>query len=803
MSNPGPTERDAQRLTAERALDASEQRLAAQSSALTDLMARYADSRDPFDERIRGILAISARTLNVDRLSLWQFEPGRAAITCIDMYERAEDRHQSGLRLERSDAPRYFEALDAERVIDAHEARTDSRTNEFRETYLGTNAIFSMLDVPLRRNSASVGVLCAEHTGHARTWTLDEQHFAIAVAHVIVAAMADEERRGALARLAESEARARLLIDTAHDAFVGINSAGVIITWNSQAERIFGWTRDEALGQALAETIIPPSFRDAHLRGMSHFHDTGEAPVVNQRLELMALHRDGHEFPIEITITWPMRVENGYFFGAFLRDISDRRERDDQLRQAKDSAEAATRAKSEFLANMSHELRTPLNGVLGYAQLLQRDRSLTASQREALEAISKGGAHLLDLINDVLDLSKIEAGRVDIEATTTDLAQMAIDLKYLVAESARRKGLLLGMVVASDTPRRVVLDGRHLRQVLLNLLSNAIKFTPQGEVHLAIARTGDGRLLFEVSDTGVGIESDELTVIFEAFTQTRSGASAGGTGLGLTISQHLIAKMGGELKVDSRPRQGSRFFFDLPLVPADTAETGASDAELAAPPLDARLAEGEDVSALVADDSTVNRRILAALLESAGVRVITAAGGLEAIALARKHGPNVIFMDLKMGDLDGLEATRRLSADAATSSIPVIAVTASAFGDTRAAALEAGCVDYLPKPVRAEALFAAMQAHLGVQFVSSAEAGRASDILVSDASRRLGIAARLREAVEVGAITDLEAVAQELMAGEAGEAALGRRIGALVTKFDFDGLRELADSLAAGETSGQ
>jgi len=801
MSN--PTEPDAHRLAAERALDASEQRLAAQSGALTDLMARYADSRDPFDERVRGILAISARTLNVDRLSLWQFEPGRAAIICIDLYVRAEDRHQSGLRLARADAPKYFEALDAERVIDAHEARTDLRTNEFRETYLAPNAIFSMLDVPLRRNSASVGVLCAEHTGHARTWTLDEQHFAIAVAHVIVAAMADEERRGALARLAESEARARLLIDTAHDAFIGINSAGVIITWNSQAERVFGWAREEALGRELADTIIPPSFREAHLRGMRHFHDTGEAPVVNQRLELMALHHDGHEFPIEVTITWPMRVENGYFFGAFLRDISDRRERDDQLRQAKDSAEAATRAKSEFLANMSHELRTPLNGVLGYAQLLQRDRSLTASQREALEAISKGGAHLLDLINDVLDLSKIEAGRVDIEATTTDLAQMAIDLKYLVAESARRKGLLLGMVVASDTPRRVVLDGRHLRQVLLNLLSNAIKFTPQGEVHLAIARTGDGRLLFEVSDTGVGIESDELTVIFDAFTQTRSGASAGGTGLGLTISQHLIAKMGGELKVDSRPGQGSRFFFDLPLVPADAAETGASDEELAAPPLDARLAEGEEVSALVADDSTVNRRILAALLESAGVRVITAAGGLEAIALARKHSPNVIFMDLKMGDLDGLEATRRLSADAATSSIPVIAVTASAFGDTRAAALEAGCVDYLPKPVRAETLFAALQAHLGVQFVSSAEAGRASDLLVSDASRRLGIAARLREAVEVGAITDLEGVAQELMAGEAGEAALGRRIGALVTKFDFDGLRELADSLEAGETSGR
>jgi len=787
---------------AEQALVASEQRLASQSGALTSLMARYADSRDAFEDRVRGILAISARTLDVDRLSLWIFTEGHAAISCLDLYELRRDRHQQGLIIRRSDAPRYFEALDAERVVAAHAARTDVRTREFLDGYLIPHGIFSMLDVPLRRNAASVGVLCAEHTGAERAWTLDEQHFAIAVAHLIVAAMADEERRTALARLAESEARARLIVDTAHDAFVGIDSAGTIVTWNSQAERTFGWSRDEAVGRSLVETLIPASFRESHLRGMERFHSTGEAPVVNKRLELMALHRTGREFPVEITITWPMRIEHGYFFGAFLRDISDRRERDAQLQTAKDSAEAATRAKSEFLANMSHELRTPLNGVLGYAQLLQRDRNLTAAQREALEAISKGGAHLLDLINDVLDLSKIEAGHVDIEGTVTDLAQMVIDLKYLVAEAARRKGLLLGMTIALDTPRRVVLDGRHLRQVLLNLLSNAIKFTAHGEVQLLIAKAGDARLLFEVNDTGMGIEPEEISQIFEAFTQTKSGASAGGTGLGLTISQHLIGKMGGKLKVESRLGEGSRFFFDLALMPAASAQPGASDAELAAPPLDAHLAEGEEVSALVADDSTVNRRILAALLESAGVRVITAAGGHEAIALARKHLPQVIFMDVRMADLDGLEATRRLKTDEATKVIPVIAVTASAFGDTRTAALEAGCVDYLPKPMRAEDLFAALRTHLGVRFVSAtATTVRPAEPTVEDEPRRRDIAARLAAAATVGSITDLEALAQELVSGGPAEAALGRRVAALVTAFDFDGLRALAASLVPGGAS--
>jgi two-component system sensor histidine kinase/response regulator len=519
--------------------------------------------------------------------------------------------------------------------------------------------------------------------------------------------------------------------------------------------------------------------------------------VVNRRLELTALHRDGRELPIEITITSPMPLGSGYFFGAFLRDISDRLEQQAQLRAAKESAEAATRAKSEFLASMSHELRTPLNGVLGYTQLLQRDRGLRPGQREALEAIAKCGTHLLELINDVLDLSRIEAGRVDIEATTTDLAQLLIDLKYVVAESARQKGLLLSMTIAPGVPRRVVLDGRHLRQVLLNLLGNAVKFTAHGEARLTIEAIDDARLYFEVRDTGIGIAPEALTKIFEAFSQTREGAAAGGTGLGLAISRQLIQTMGAELEVESTPGQGSRFYFVLPLVrPADdrTAED-EPDSNLE-PSLDARLVPGQDLTALVADDSTVNRRILARLLESAGVRVITATGGHEALGLAREHRPDVIFMDLRMGDMNGLEATRQIKADAAIRTIPVIAVTASAFGDTREAAREAGCVAYLSKPVRAESLFAALHDYLGVQFESTAAPAPAAEPELSDYSRRATLALRLQEAAAIGSVTDLEVLAQELAVGDPGEAGLGRQIARLAAQFEFDQLCALARRLA-------
>ena len=785
-----------EQLAAEASLRASERRLVAQSDALTDLTARYTNPDERFDDRLRSILEISARALEVERLSLWQFDEARSSIRCRGLHRVSPNDYESGAILQRGGAPRYFDALERERVIAAGDARTDLRTSEFTDGYLVPYDIGAMLDVPLRHDNTTVGVLCAEHTGGTRAWSVDEQNFAISVANLIVVAIAEEERRRALERVAESEARARMIVDTAHDAFIGIDSAGDIVAWNAQAERTFGWTRDEVLGRNLAQTIVPPAFRDAHNNGMRRFHKTGEAPVVNQRLELTALDRFGHEFPVELTVTSPLRVADGFFFGAFLRDISDRRERDAELRRAKESAESATRAKSEFLANMSHELRTPLNGVLGYAQLLQRDATLTGTQREALEAIAKCGSQLLDLINDVLDLSKIEAGRLEIEERPADLEKLVTDLRYVVGGAAERKGLRLITSIAADVPRRLVLDDRHLRQVLLNLLGNAVKFTMAGEVRLGVGTDGAGRLAFEVSDTGIGIEPEALTQIFAAFAQTRSGAAAGGTGLGLTISDHLIRRMGGTLEVESVPGRGSRFWFALPLVQAPgDARPGRDESDVAAPPLDARLAPGQHVTALVVDDSTANRHILAGLLESAGVHVITAAGGLEGISLAQAHRPDVVFMDLKMNDLDGLEATRRLADDPVTAEIPVIAVTASAFGDVRQTARAAGCVDYLSKPIRVQLLFGMLQRHLGVRFVSASGEAAGREVRLGDTDRRGEIAARLREAVALGDVTEIQQLAHRLMAGDTGEAAVGERINRLAMNFDFEGLGQLADTL--------
>jgi PAS domain S-box-containing protein len=779
-----------EQVTAGHTLRANEQRLAEQSEALTALTAQ-ASAAPGFEQRLADLLETAAQTLHVERVSLWRFGDRRDDLQCADLFERTAHRHTAGAVLRREHSPEYFQAIERERVIAADDAHSDPRTRAFAEAYLQLHGIGAMLDVPLRQRDMTIGVVCVEHVGGARAWTVDERNFALSVTNLISAAMAEHEREQAVRRLAENEARVRLVLDTAHDAFVGMHADGSVVAWNRQAAAIFGYSREEAIGRPLASLIIPPAFRAAHERGLARFLATGEGPILNRRLELTALNRDGQEFPVEITVTSPIRSDGGTFFGAFLRDISDRRRHEEELRQAKEAAEAATQAKSEFLANMSHELRTPLNGVLGYAQLLQRDRHLAPEQREALDAIATCGAHLLDLINDVLDLSRIEARRIDHDPAPTDLRRMAADLEQMFANQLRRKGIRFALEVGDAVPPHVLVDGRHLRQVLFNLLGNAVKFTARGEIGLAIGVEGQ-RLVFDVTDTGPGIEAGSLERIFEAFSQTEAGRAAGGTGLGLTISARLVRAMDGQLDVESTPGRGSRFYFSLPLTTAAGAPTSAP-IEMEGLTVDARLAPGTQLTALVADDNIVNRRVLASILESAGANVISANGGLEAVELAARHLPDVVLMDRRMADLDGFEATRRIHAQPATARTKVFAVSAGAFGDVRDEARDAGCIDFVPKPIRAEVLFAKLRQHLGVAFVSPhRDTAEASTVEGGPVER---LAARLQSAAAIGDVTELTALARELAAGPAATRPLASRIAQLAGEFEFDALQQLASSL--------
>jgi len=504
--------------------------------------------------------------------------------------------------------------------------------------------------------------------------------------------------------LRHRDEQTRLIVDTAYDAFVAIDSTGRITTWNTQAEATFGWPRNEAIGRTLAETIIPPQHREAHGRELKHFHATGEGPVLNKRLELTALHRDGREFPIELTI-WPIKIGETCTFNAFIRDITERKQSEEAVQKAKVEAEEANRAKSEFLSRMSHELRTPLNAILGFGQLLER-RNPTPSQRPRIQHIVSAGRHLLGLINEVLDISRIEVGKLPMSIEPVALPDTLKEALGLMRPFAVERGIDLAVPARIGDASYIVADLQRFKQVLLNLLTNAIKYTPpRGSVAIVYNSIDGDRVRIAVSDNGPGIPHEKLSRLFTPFE--RLGAeqtNVEGTGLGLALSQRLIQAMGGSIGVESTVGQGSTFWVELPRAtsPLDQALTQ----KRITPPQATKSSRARKRTVLYIEDNLSNLTLVEELLdERPNVELLTAMQGQIGLDLARQHSPDLVLLDLHLPDVSGSHVLSQLQAAEATRHIPVVVISADATAGEINRLMVAGARDYLTKPIDVNKFF--------------------------------------------------------------------------------------------------
>jgi len=476
--------------------------------------------------------------------------------------------------------------------------------------------------------------------------------------------------------------------------------------------------------------------------------------------------------------------------------------------EARFAAETANRAKSIFLANISHELRTPLNAILGFAQLMTDAPELTSNQRENLRIIEHSGEHLLGLINDILELSKIEAGQIRLYEHDFDLLDMLRDLEEMFRLRAQNKGLALNVLIADDVPRYVRTDQSKLRQVLINLLGNAVKFTDQGQValRLQVASTGtdaaERRLYFSVEDTGPGIGPEEMESVFAPFEQAALGRQhQEGTGLGVPISQQFVRLLGGELTVTSQVGLGSIFSFDIVVLPVESASpsvapTGRQFIGVAPGQPSRRL--------LIVDDEDASRMLLRKILMPCGFELREAANGQDALDIWLEWNPDLVWMDIRMPVLDGYEATRRIKMMTESRKTVVIALTAAAFEDEESRAAAAGCDGLIRKPFHRSEIYGALTEHLGVHFVyTDAELEPETEpVLLAGAAGDSSPVVALQNAVpdewplqlrRATIEADLDLIQALIDQVKLTAPELGRVLGDLAHNYDHDGILNLID----------
>ena len=495
----------------------------------------------------------------------------------------------------------------------------------------------------------------------------------------------------------KNEATLSSIISSSLDAIVTIDHFGFVIRWNPAALDTFGYTEEEARGKQLHDLVIPVRDRNIYAGGLGNYLIRNKDSVLNKRLEILLLRKDGVEIPAEMSIT-TVTDNNEIYFHWFFRDISDRKRREQEILFMKEKAELAAVAKAQFLSVMSHEIRTPLNAVIGFSHLLLESEP-RKDQVEYLNVLKFSGENLLSLINDILDFSKLDSGKAELEESTFSLKLLVENVYKSFLPRATDKGIQLTYHYDPSLPDLINGDSVRVGQVMLNLISNAIKFTGSGSVslHLKVIEETAGfyKTHFCVKDTGIGIPPEKQDKIFELFTQAdgSTGRKYGGTGLGLSIAQRIISLMGGKLEVKSEEGKGSEFYFTVTLKRATYQVVGNASTLEVGENLSGIL---DDVSILIAEDHHPNSFLAKQFLTKWGAVVSIAENGAEALAKVSEQKFDMILMDLQMPVMDGFECTTRIRK--LYPNLPILALTAARSEEIEARTFAVGMNDIVGKP---------------------------------------------------------------------------------------------------------
>ncbi|MBD0265042.1 MAG: PAS domain S-box protein [Tolypothrix sp. Co-bin9] len=694
--------------------------LRSQSQTLMQLAKSNTFQQGNLKAALREITEAAARSLLVQRVGVWLYNSDESKIECIDLYDVSTKQHSAGLSLLKANCPAYFQALEEERSIAVNDVFSDKRTQEFAESYLSVLGVTSVLYAPIWLGDRLLGVVCHQHAGGVRQWTLDEENFAASIADLVKVAIETSERNAAQSALRNSEAKFRAMFE--HSS-IGISFANMderIVDSNPALCQMLGYSQEELSGKRITDYIYSEDLTtDLDYQQIVTGNAVDPKRVVAKHpleLEKRFQHKDGSLVWTQISVSLICNT-NGEpeFFLTIIENITERKRTKLKLLKSKEAAEVGSRAKSEFLATMSHELRTPLNAIMGLSQLLQQKivGTLNDKQEEYINYIYSNGEQLLALINDILDLSKVEAGKEELTLLPLQVQDICNYVISTVCDRALEKGLQLTTEIDPEADVCIA-DDRRIKQMLLNLLTNAIKFTPAGKVSLTVKKVPQG-MIFTVSDTGIGIDSSQFQFLFEPFKQldSRLNRQYEGTGLGLALTRKLARIHGGDVTVESTLGEGSRFMLFLPDPTSQKAEKLQSE-EIA-------QSERENNSSFVSfpvspsatvPDTTTNKRILLVqdeentaillqgYLQTIGYEVEKISDSNSFLHCVRNFEPDLILLDVHLtGDVSGWDLLNLLRQIPSCQDVPVVIITPAGMTVNANRLRQAGANDYLTKPI--------------------------------------------------------------------------------------------------------